>query len=503
MAKQPIYKPKAKPNGKLFPLLGITFFLLIWQILSLIVGNQILLPGPLAVVLALGQLIFKSRFWLGVLYSLLSIASGFIVGTLIAILLGHLAFFFSWTEILFSPLIYIFKSAPLAALTIILMIWLKTSVLPFVLILIAIIPPIYYATKSGLEGASSKLLEMSFVFNMGKYPVYRTIYLPAFIKEILPSLNYTSGLAWKAGITGEIMTQPFSRLGTNLYSSKIQLESAEVLAYLAVILLLSLILNKIISLLCRSLLQNESEKKQEDLFTFQEDNESADDSIQPVASTYFKDVAQQSSHRQNDLPEKPNTTNLITIKNLDKSYEGKKIISDFSCEIALGSINFIMGPSGKGKTTFFRLLSGLELPDSGEINFLEKPVFSYAFQDVRLLENLTLSENLMFTCHHKLSKSETAEFLKYWESIMIDLGLPIDQKIKTYSGGMKQKASLIRALAHDSNIIILDEVFRELDQKSEQQILQLLNQEKGQRTVLMASHRQDLIEQFDGRIILL
>ena len=59
MAKQPIYKPKAKPNGKLFPLLGITFFLLIWQILSLIVGNQILLPGPLAVVLALGQLIFK------------------------------------------------------------------------------------------------------------------------------------------------------------------------------------------------------------------------------------------------------------------------------------------------------------------------------------------------------------------------------------------------------------------------------------------------------------
>ena len=70
------------------------------------------------------------------------------------------------------------------------------------------------------------------------------------------------------------------------------------MAYLAVILLLSLILNKIISLLCRSLLQNESEKKQEDLFTFQEDNESADDSIQPVASTYFKDVAQQSSHRQ-------------------------------------------------------------------------------------------------------------------------------------------------------------------------------------------------------------
>ena len=67
---------------------------------------------------------------------------------------------------------------------------------------------------------------------------------------------------------------------------------------------------------------------------------------------------------------------------------------------------------------------------------------------------------------------------------------------------MKQKASLIRALAHDSNIIILDEVFRELDQKSEQQILQLLNQEKA-NVLLMASHRQDLIEQFDGRIILL
>ena len=70
--------------------------------------------------------------------------------------------------------------------------------------------------------------------------------MPALIKDLLPSLDYTSGLAWKAGITGEIMAQPFARIGTNLYNSKIQLESAQVLASLTVILILSFSLSLLI-----------------------------------------------------------------------------------------------------------------------------------------------------------------------------------------------------------------------------------------------------------------
>ncbi len=66
---------------------------------------------------------------------------------------------------------------------------------------------------------------------------------------------------------------------------------------------------------------------------------------------------------------------------------------------------------------------------------------------------------------------------------------------------MKQKASLIRALAANSDIVILDEVFRELDLRSEQQAIDLLKKEKGIRTVLLASHRQDIAQKLADQII--
>ncbi|MGB4609118.1 MAG: ATP-binding cassette domain-containing protein [Saccharofermentanales bacterium] len=474
--KQPQYKPVAKRAGKFPALLGVVLFLFLWHFLSSIVNNQILLPGPLATLQSLNKLIFEKSFYLGILGSLISIIGGFLIGLILGILLGHLAFFVNRFEALINPLIYVLKSSPLAAITIILMIWLKTSVLPFVLILIAIIPPIYYSTKSGLGGAAENLLEMAFIFRFKKRHTYRTIFLPALIKEILPSLDYTSGLVWKAGITGEIMAQPFSRIGTNLYNAKIQLESALVMAHLTVILILSLLMNYLVKTIIR-------------LFNNKNLLPAVEDAKQHLQDDIFSKIENpdKSYEQQKDIP------GIISIKNLNKSYKQQNVFSDLNCEIPKGLSTAIIGPSGQGKTTFFRILTGLEQQDSGTIDFSLLPVFSYAFQDIRLLENLTLSENLLLASGYTKNCSEAKMLLNYWEPIMMEFGLPLSKKIHTFSGGMKQKSSLIRALAVNSNIIILDEVFREMDYESEKLCLNLLAKEKGNRTVLLASHRQDLI----------
>ncbi|NLM18746.1 MAG: ATP-binding cassette domain-containing protein [Clostridiaceae bacterium] len=492
--KQPQYKPVVKQTGKFSILIGVIFFLFLWQFLSLVVNNQILLPHPLTVLQALGKLIFEKSFRLGIISSLISIVGGFFIGLILGILLGHLAFFMNWSETFINPVIYILKSSPLAAITIILMIWIKTSVLPFALILIAIIPPIYYSTKSGLSGAATNLLEMAFVFRFKKRHTYRTIYLPALIKETLPSLDYTSGLAWKAGITGEIMAQPFSRIGTNLYNAKIRLESSQVLAHLTVILILSLLMNYLVKTIIRffnnknllPLVEDAKQHLQDNCFSKIENEQ------QQSQSRHFPKVKDE---QQKNIP------NTVSIKNLNKSYKQQLVLNNLNCEIPKGLSTAIIGPSGQGKTTFFRILTGLEQQDSGTIDFSLNPVFSYAFQDIRLLENLTLSENLLLASGYTKNSSEAKMLLNYWEPIIMELDLPLSKKIHTFSGGMKQKSSLIRALAVNSNIIILDEVFREMDYESEKLCLKLLDKEKGNRTILLATHRQDLINSLADFII--
>jgi len=506
--KQPQFKPVQRQVNKSMTLIGVVFFLLLWQILSLSINNQVLLPGPLKVVEALVTLVQTNSFRLGILRSLLAIVSGFLCGLIIGVSLGHLAYFIRQTRSFINPFIFILKSSPLAALTIILMIWLKTSILPFVLILMAIIPPIYYATKSGLTGVPNEMLEMAFVFQFRKRDRYRTIYLPALIKDLLPSLDYTSGLAWKAGITGEIMAQPFARIGTNLYNSKIQLESAQVLASLTVILILSFSLSLLIKKLI-SYINNKQQPQKED---FQiESNISAtmvlESDQQQLQQNYGNNksefLSEQTSihsiaQTQQTIVDAPS---IISIENLNKSFDQLKVLSDLTSEVFEGLITVVQGPSGQGKTTLFRLLTGLEKPDSGKISFNKLIKFSYSFQDVRLLEEYTLSDNLLFAARLKKNSLGAQDFLNYWEPRIIELDLPLTKKIHTFSGGMKQKASLIRALAANSDIVILDEVFRELDLRSEQQAIDLLKKEKGIRTVLLASHRQDIAQKLADQII--
>ncbi len=465
MHDRPVYKGSRRQPGSLSGLVEAFFFLLVWQILAAIVQQKVLLPSPLAVLKALGDLVVQNRFWQSVLGSVIAICGGFLTGLALALGLGHFSFFVPLSEPFIRPLIAIVKSAPIAALTIILMIWIDPDVLPFVLVLMAIVPPLYSATLAGLQEASPELLEMAFVYRFRPSDTYRAIYLPSLLRQLMPSLEYTSGLAWKAGITGEIMAQPFARLGTGLYNAKIQLLSAEVLAYLAVILCLSYLLAK------------------------------------AVAATSKRPLRFRRKPRKvgDGSPVKVPQASSIHVQKLWKAYGENQVLEDLDMSIEAGQMVVISGASGEGKSTFFRVLSGLLAADQGTLGFGEEPLFSYAFQDGRLLEDFTLKENLLFAASSRIS--DESSFLAYWEPIIAKLGLPPNQALRTYSGGMKQRASLLRALATPSAIVILDEVFREVDTQTEKQMLQLLVNEKGSRTTLIATHRPDLAEDLADTVI--
>ncbi len=177
---------------------------------------------------------------------------------------------------------------------------------------------------------------------------------------------------------------------------------------------------------------------------------------------------------------------VIEIKEVSKSYD-KKVLDMVSFTVEPGSIMVITGPSGKGKTTLLNIMMGLVSPDSGEvIGIPEKK--SCVFQEDRLLENFTVEENL------KLVSELPVEKLK--EECSVLLGeKEFSQKVREFSGGMKRRVSILRALLTSSEVIFMDEPFKGLDAELKEKVIRYTLEKQKDRTLFVVTHDMSEAEQ--------
>lgn len=187
----------------------------------------------------------------------------------------------------------------------------------------------------------------------------------------------------------------------------------------------------------------------------------------------------------------------MTLCNITKKFGNNTVFSDFSLEVADKGITAIKGASGCGKTTFLRIISGLDKKYSGTVNIGNIKRISYVFQEPRLLENSTALENVSLV----LSNTEEAE--KTAEEWLIKVGLGSD--IYTYpsemSGGMKQRVSIARALAFDGDILLLDEAFNGIDSDRAKDIMDIVKEFARNKPVIFVSHSDEQIEYLKAKVI--
>ena len=196
----------------------------------------------------------------------------------------------------------------------------------------------------------------------------------------------------------------------------------------------------------------------------------------------------------------------ISLVNVSYTYPLKKVpvLREMNLKIAAGKITAVIGESGSGKSTLIKLLAGLILPTSGEIFFNELPTskmqraslfskIAYVPQTPHLFE-VTLADN--FSMFNRL---ETAELLRLLAELNLDLDLLSTQKI---SRGQLQRLGLVRALLKDSSLILLDEPTANLDVATELKILNVLKEYSSRKTIVIATHRQAVIEFADVVIAL-
>ncbi len=190
--------------------------------------------------------------------------------------------------------------------------------------------------------------------------------------------------------------------------------------------------------------------------------------------------------------------NDIKIKNLSKCYSGETIINNFSYTFPAGSRHCIMGTSGCGKTTLLSIIMGLTSADSGDITGIDTSRISAVFQENRLCENLTALLNVKMVTN--IADTYTIDdIIHYFKLIGIDA---TDSKpVSQYSGGMKRRVTILRALLADYDLILMDEPLKGLDEATKSAVISLILELTKDKTLIMTSHDKDEAEALQCTIV--
>lgn len=180
---------------------------------------------------------------------------------------------------------------------------------------------------------------------------------------------------------------------------------------------------------------------------------------------------------------------IISITDINKRYDEKVIFRNFNINLYSNKINTIVGKSGCGKSTLLNIVSGILENDTSKIDSLKNLGISYIFQDDRLIDWLTVEENIKLVCNKKYNKKELDDVCDRYLNIV---GLKEFKKYypQMLSGGLRQRVNIARGLMYPSKVIVMDEPFKSIDIKNKQIIMEKLKliQSNEERTIIFVTH---------------
>lgn len=215
-------------------------WLLVWQGAGMVLDQRLLLPSPLEALGRLGELVCTGAFWRAVAWSSVRILGGFLLACLAAVGLAIPASRCRWVRELLAPLVAAVKAVPVASFIILALVWLDSRHLSCFIAGLMVFPTVYLNVLEGIGQADRQLLEMARVFRVSPWRQAAGIYLPAVLPGFRAACSLGLGLCWKAGVAAEVIGLPQGSLGERLYTAKVYFETADLFAWTAVIVAVSM-----------------------------------------------------------------------------------------------------------------------------------------------------------------------------------------------------------------------------------------------------------------------
>jgi len=235
-------------RGKYKRVLGkivvLSIWIAIWQIAYMMIGQEILMVSPVQVLGKILTLGASGDFWLSVGGSILRISGGYLIALGIGSVLAVLTSFIPAMDAFFRPMISIIKATPVASFIMLALVWIVTGQVPVFTSFLMVLPIVWGNVTQGIRNADRRLLEMASVFRLRQGLRLKRIYLPSLMPYFMAAATTGMGLAWKAGIAAEVLCRPEFSIGRALYNSKIYLETMDLFAWTAVVIALSILLER-------------------------------------------------------------------------------------------------------------------------------------------------------------------------------------------------------------------------------------------------------------------
>ncbi|MCR5419988.1 MAG: ATP-binding cassette domain-containing protein [Lachnospiraceae bacterium] len=467
-------------NDRLKKFLILLIFILLWQAAAVLINNPIYFASPLE---TLAELINKCSdpvFWNSISGSMVRIICGFFSAVLAGYTGAFLSYKYPFIKDWLYPVVSFFKTVPVAAITVILLIWWGSEYLVLCLSIMVVFPGIYENMLKGLENTPSSLLELADVFRLDFFSRLLWIYRPAYLPYLYSALSVSLGMAFKSGVAAEIIGLPERSIGEQLYRDKIYLNTAGVFAWIITILILSSLTKALITLILN---------KTKNL------PDPCPNSLGPAKKNL-------------KMIREPGRLSALTLNDIKKDYD-KHPLLNICYTFEAPKVYCITGPSGVGKTTLLNMIAGITPADSGNITPFwssdkndfplskqnkRNPKISMLFQDDRLIPDINILKNLEITgCPPNHIKAAVNTLIP-----KASLNLPVSR----LSGGEKRRVQIIRAILNPSDLVIMDEPFTGLDIETKNRIVRWINNNLNNRLLIFSSHDPADITCFDDSVLI-
>ena len=244
-------KKQAKIIKYLYALLAAVFWTGVWQVVSMIYDMDFVLPSPLKTLRVLFEKVCEVSFWDAVAFSVTRIMTGFFLSAVLGISLALISIRAKAIGVLLDPFCSVVRAVPVASFIILVLVMFSSEYVSVTISLLMGFPVIYSTLRRGIEAAPRELIEAADVFSLGYFHRIKYIYIPHLVPYISSALSVACGLCFKSGIAAEVIGYPRGSVGEAMYLSKIGFNMPVLLSYTAVIVVVSVLIEKSIEKLCR------------------------------------------------------------------------------------------------------------------------------------------------------------------------------------------------------------------------------------------------------------
>ena len=224
--------------------LSIVFWIILWWLLSIVVGEKLFLPSPSDVVKALLSFGDSGEFWSSIAFSSSRIVVSYILSFFLALVFGVCGGLWEGFDIFLSPLLKAMRSVPVASIVILALVWVKSRNLSVVVSVLVVFPILYTSVSSGIRNTPSSLLEAAEVYRIKGWRKIRFVMAPSVFPYVTSGVKASLGLCWKSAVAAEVIGLPSSSIGARLYEAKVYLATADLFAWTVTIVVFSVIFEK-------------------------------------------------------------------------------------------------------------------------------------------------------------------------------------------------------------------------------------------------------------------